>query len=59
MTAEERAAWKEFRSALAELGRTDPERARLYLEGAALTLRNWAQSLRRSERARGKEGSDE
>lgn len=46
MTTAERAAWIAFREALTELGRTDPERARLYLEGAACSLRDWTRSLR-------------
>ena len=40
-------AWADFRAALRNLGRTDPERARLYLESAAGGLRAWLQAVRR------------
>ncbi len=40
-------AWADFRAALAELGRIDPERARLYLGSAAGGLRAWLQAVRR------------
>jgi len=39
-------AWNDFREALAELGRTDPERARLYLASAACSLRDWTRAIR-------------
>ena len=46
MTDAGRRALDDFRAALRELAATDPERARLYLEGAALALRSWAKNLR-------------
>lgn len=47
VTPAERAAWEDFRAALRELGQTDPVRARLYLQGAAASLRDWTRALRR------------
>lgn len=44
-------AWRDFRAALRELGQTDPQRARLYLEGAAASLRDWTRALRRERPA--------
>jgi hypothetical protein len=38
-------AWAEFRAALRELGRLDPERARIYLGEAAAGLKVWVRAL--------------
>ena len=48
MSDRDRATWHAFRQALADLDRTEPERARLFLlEGAALALRSYARDLKR------------
>jgi hypothetical protein len=49
VTAADLRAWQDFRAGLRALGQTDPERARLYLEGAALSLRSWEKSIREQQ----------
>lgn len=44
--------WEAFRAALNELHRVDPERARLYLQGAAGALRGYAQSVQAAGKGR-------